>query len=237
MKDFTICDWSVSSDEQKVKSTIAYITMMKQYRNITNKQICDATHIPESTFDKFMSGKTLRPDWINVIEIIRFLGGSVDALCGLSHESEIKRLRRKIAQLTNQLDVQLAHSELNALIVDDAPLNRDMLKWLLDERGITYAIATDGEEAFNLYMDSDEGAFDFILMDIAMPIMDGIEATKCIRESKRNDNDLPIIATTVRSKSFLPIFDDYLFKPIEVTKLDKIIEKVEAYVAKKAKEK
>lgn len=150
MKDFTISDWAASSDEQKVKSTIAYITMMKQYRNITNKQICDATHIPESTFDKFMSGKTLRPDWINVIEIIRFLGGSVDALCGLSHEAEIKRLRRKIAQLTNQLDIQLSHSDLNALIVDDAPLNRDMLKWLFDERGITYAIATDGEEAYNL---------------------------------------------------------------------------------------
>lgn len=88
MKDFIMTDWHTSTPEQRIKSTIAYITLLKQSKGITNRQICDATKIPDSTFDKFMSGNTLRPDWINVIEVIRFLGGSVDTLCGLNRKEK-----------------------------------------------------------------------------------------------------------------------------------------------------
>lgn len=230
MKNFQISDWSASSIEQRINSTIAYINILKKGKAITNQQIIDATGIPESTFNKFMAGSILRPDWNNVIEIIRFLGGSVDLLCGLTQESEVSKLKRRVLLLENQLQYY-KHHQLNALIVDDNQINIEILSWLMDERSVSYVIASDGQEAVNLFAESAVGTFDVILMDIIMPVMNGFEATKAIREMNRPDSDVSIIATTVEQvrdsgkRFFESGFDGYLYKPVDEDKLNDYLRK------------
>lgn len=240
MKNYEIADWSVATLEQKVQSTIAYIRMLMHDKHISVRMISEALQIPDSTLERFMAGKVLRPDWINVIEIVRYLGGSVDLLCGLSHDSEIKRLRRKIAALSNQAKFASNPSrKLHAMIVDDVSLNVELIRWMLDKKEITYAIATNGEEAVNLYLGSPEGTFDFILMDVVMPVMDGVQATQKIRSSDRWDNDLPIICTTVKNIKEAGFdvessgFDDIMYKPINTGVFDKILESIYRYVKRK----
>ena len=87
-------------------------------------------------------------------------------------------------------------SVLEVLLVDDSPHNREVGVVLLSAIGIQPVVACNGTEALNLIR---ERAFDIVLMDIDMPVMDGLEATVEIRrfeEAKCADARIPIIAYT-----------------------------------------
>lgn len=83
--------------------------------------------------------------------------------------------------------------DLRVLIVDDIPANQDVIKVFLNPEGCECHEALNGREALNML---DTQAIDIILMDIRMPEMDGIEATRAIRSSDRDYKDVPIIALT-----------------------------------------
>jgi len=127
---------------------------------------------------------------------------------------------------------------LNVLIAEDYEVNRILIEELFKSYdGMKYTFAFNGQEAVNaLQADS---TFDIIFMDINMPIMDGIEATKKIREMGIRQ---PIIALTANALSgdkerFLAAgMNDYLSKPIEITKLEDILQKYST-LTKSAKEK
>jgi len=76
-------------------------------------------------------------------------------------------------------------TEVNALVVDDFSFNRDLHKLLLEREGIQVTLASDGKEALEKYKGKGEGYFNFIMMDIQMPQMDGITAAKEIREYEK----------------------------------------------------
>lgn len=82
---------------------------------------------------------------------------------------------------------------LKVLIVDDIPANQDVIKVFLNPEGCECHEALNGIEALNML---DTQVIDIILMDIRMPEMDGIEATRAIRNSDRDYKDVPIIALT-----------------------------------------
>ncbi len=117
----------------------------------------------------------------------------------------------------------------NALVVEDNPLNMELVVEILTANGFTVDGAVNGEEAV-AKVESD--TYDIVLMDIELPGMDGVEATRRI---KSRNKYLPIIALTSyamkgdRDRFLAAGFDDYISKPLEVSNF---IEKINKYKLK-----
>ncbi len=113
------------------------------------------------------------------------------------------------------------------LVVEDNPLNTELVCEILSAQGFSTERAVDGEEAIKK---AEKEKFDLIIMDIALPGMDGIEVTKIIK-SKPNYKFVPVIALTAyamkgdRERFIEAGFDDYVPKPIDVSEFMKIIRK------------
>jgi len=124
----------------------------------------------------------------------------------------------------------------NILLVEDNQINQEIVLGLLEQSGIIIDIANNGQEAVNKY-NKNPNKYELILMDIQMPIMDGYEATKQIREINQ---DIPIVALTANAmkmdidKTISSGMNNHLNKPIEVEKLYEILLK---YITKKVDEK
>lgn len=118
------------------------------------------------------------------------------------------------------------------LLVEDNNLNRDIARMLLSEKGVIVFEAKDGKEAVDLFKESEAHSFDLILMDVMMPIMDGLAATREIRNLDREDSkNIPIIALTANAfsedikKTKEAGMNDHLSKPFEINKLVDLINK------------
>lgn len=87
-------------------------------------------------------------------------------------------------------------------LVEDNELNREIAQFILEHTGITAVNAENGKEAVEIFKASEQGEFDFILMDVMMPVMDGLEATRIIRKMERPDAvQIPIFAMTANAFS------------------------------------
>jgi CheY-like chemotaxis protein len=106
-------------------------------------------------------------------------------------------------------------ADFNVFIVDDLLPNRTIARIILHENGFNYAEAENGEEALSLIEETNP---DIILMDIHMPLLDGIETMLKIRSNPWKFQDIPIIALTTatqkRKDEFIGKgFTDYIQKP------------------------
>lgn len=117
------------------------------------------------------------------------------------------------------------------LLVEDNDLSRQIAQILLKEQGFIVDEAVNGQSAVEKIKNSKEGEFDFILMDIQMPIMDGYEATKEIRSlQNRILANIPILAMTAnafdeeKKKALRCGMNGHITKPIDVNVLFKTIE-------------
>lgn len=101
------------------------------------------------------------------------------------------------------------------LLVEDNSINRDIIVGLLENSGINIDIAVDGKEALEMYNDT----YQLILMDLQMPVMDGYETTKQLRQQNSN---IPIIALSANimkeeiEKTRIYGMQEYIIKPIDV---------------------
>ena len=117
---------------------------------------------------------------------------------------------------------------LHVLLAEDEPSNGLFIQKLLQNDGHQVTVAENGKEALEML---DQNDFDCVLMDIQMPVMDGVEATKKIRSSQERFSDIPIIALTAyamtgdREKLLEQGLDDYIAKPVERNELLAVIEK------------
>jgi len=116
---------------------------------------------------------------------------------------------------------------LRILLADDGALNRMVATGLLEARGHEVTVAEDGREAVAAWQ---EGVFDLILMDLEMPEMDGLEATRWIRERERGGKTrVPIVALTAHAileyeeRCLAAGMDAHLAKPLEPERLDAIL--------------
>jgi CheY-like chemotaxis protein len=117
------------------------------------------------------------------------------------------------------------------LLVEDGRVNQKVASRLLEKRGHEVTVANNGMEAVSLHKDR---LFDVILMDVEMPVMDGIEATASIRENERDgERRTPIIAVTAHAGKEDRVLciesgmDGYISKPYRPRELFEAVEAVE----------
>ena len=119
-------------------------------------------------------------------------------------------------------------SEFKVLAVDDDEATRLHVQRILERQGYRVHVAKDGEHALAQLAQS---RFDCVLMDVQMPVLDGVEATRLIRASKATFRRVPIIALTAyamsgdREKFIAAGMDDYIAKPVSREELLKILKR------------
>ncbi|TWT90065.1 Signal transduction histidine-protein kinase BarA [Pseudobythopirellula maris] len=131
---------------------------------------------------------------------------------------------------------------LRVLLVEDTPANRKVVKRALSKRGHELREAVNGREAVDAFRKED---FDVILMDVQMPIMDGLQATEAIREIEHRSGDergVPIIALTAhsmrgdRERCLRAGMSGYLSKPLDLRRLIHSVEESAKNGDKKTRE-
>ena len=118
------------------------------------------------------------------------------------------------------------------LVVEDNELNREIAYELLQETKAVVETAVDGQDALDKVSASPEGYYDLIIMDIQMPVINGLEATKAIRRLARKDiKDMPIVAMSANAfaedvqLSLEAGMNEHIPKPIEIDKLYSVMGK------------
>ncbi len=161
-------------------------------------------------------------------KLVEMLGGElkVDSEVGKGSkfyfEIPIKKGKKTETKIEENHNIK---KDLQLLIVEDNLANQMFMKVILNKMNIKFDIANNGKEAIEKYQNN---KYDLILMDVNMPVMNGIEATKEIRKI---DENIPIIALTAsalegdREKFIKAGMNDYLSKPLDIEKLKVILEK------------
>lgn len=115
------------------------------------------------------------------------------------------------------------------LIVDDIYVNRILLSEIAREIGCDFAMAGNGKEAIR-FLETD--TFDIVLMDIEMPVMNGLETTKYIRTQLNTEaSNIPIIALTAHNPNdffdefSMAGFNELLTKPYLISKIQGVVDK------------
>ncbi len=129
----------------------------------------------------------------------------------------------------NQSPFDMLEAPLNVLVVEDTPASQNLVRTVLTRHGHRVEVVGDGQEAVER---ARSGEFHVILMDIQLPILDGVQATRLIRIHETEEaHRTPIIAMTAhdptnRRQHYRMVgMDDYLAKPLEITKLLRTVER------------
>lgn len=126
-------------------------------------------------------------------------------------------------------------SGMRVLVAEDNELNREIACYMLLDAGAQVLTAENGREAVELFAASEPGSIDAVLIDIMMPVMDGMQAAQAIRALARPDAAaVPIIAMTAnafeedRKKALEGGMDAYLTKPIDLPRLSRLLARFRA---------
>jgi PAS domain S-box-containing protein len=136
----------------------------------------------------------------------------------------------KSQQQTLSEDQEMPYTHISKgghiLLVDDEQSTQFYIQRLLEKNGYEVTLAQDGEQALTKFAQNE---FDCVLMDIQMPVLDGVEATKKIRSSSANYRNIPIIALTAyamlgdREKFLNAGMNDYISKPVNKDELLEVL--------------
>lgn len=147
------------------------------------------------------------------------------ALRDLLMGNEPDYLERKIVSETPEMK---ADRPLRVLLAEDNPVNRKIAVAMLERIGCSVDVVGDGEAAVNQIRTA---SYDLVLMDCQMPVLDGFDATRAIREQERETGAgrIPIIALTAsaltgdREACLAAGMDDYIAKPFRLEHLQRVV--------------
>ena len=127
---------------------------------------------------------------------------------------------------------QMDMSGVHLLLAEDNPMNMDIAVTIMEKAGIKVDQAVNGKEASEKFLAAEPGTYNLILMDVQMPVMDGFEATKTIRESNHPEaKTIPIIAMTANAfaedvaEALAKGMNAHIAKPINYDKLFELLKK------------
>ncbi|MBF0490670.1 MAG: response regulator [Candidatus Omnitrophica bacterium] len=161
-----------------------------------------AAEAQKAGFDGFLAKPFLRQELINVLQVV------------LADDKKKKKI------VTRHTAEELSIKGVRVLVVEDKMANQKLIKVYLDMYGCVSDFANDGQQAIDKLKDN---TYDICLMDLQMPVLGGIEATRIIRAEI--NKDIPIIALTAAAmkedeeKALQSGMSDYLTKPIDRNKL------------------
>lgn len=166
-------------------------------------------------------------------QLVELMGGKIGAVSEKGKGSTFYfRLRFKIGKPVLAKDkllstIQKNIKPLNILLVEDDAINRKVMSKILTKKGYRVDVAENGKLALALF---DQNIYDIILMDIRMPVMNGIETVKQIRIRETGHSHIPVIALTAyalqgdRERFIAQGMDGYLSKPVQQEELFHILE-------------
>lgn len=177
-------------------------------------------------------------------KLVELMGGSIkaestvgvgsvftfDIIC--KHDETSTASDKTKNETTSISEDEETSQHLDILVAEDNDLNQKLMQRLLKTRGHKCTIALNGKEALKKLSEKE---YDMIFMDIQMPLMDGVKATKIIRSGtgpEGIDRNIPIIAVTAyafeedRERFLNEGMDDFIPKPISNNKLDAVLEKI-----------
>ncbi len=176
----------------------------------------------ESGFDGFLPKPIRRRKLIHIIELLLAKAGERDRSADLKNEN------KKEGIVTQHSIAEEAKHSTHILLAEDNPINQKLARFMLTKAGYQLKVAANGKEAVEIFTAEPE-KFDLILMDIQMPQMNGLDATRIIRE--KGFSDVPIVAMTAqtmkgdREKCLEAGMDDYIAKPIRREKVFAMVKK------------
>ena len=172
-----------------------------------------------------------------VKQLLNYMGGTVDVESkeGKGSKFIVKvRMKAEPVKVNEKEDLceNVDLSGMRVLLVEDVAMNLEIAQYMLEDNGIIVTPAVNGADAVSIYMNNPAHSFDLILMDVMMPKMNGLEATEAIRKSGKEDAlTIPIVAMTAnvysedKKATQAAGMNDHLSKPVEITKMMKMLKK------------
>ncbi len=181
----------------------------------------DAKKCQNAGFNGYLPKPVNRPKFMIMLESL------------LSDDSSSELVNTKNPIKTQHSIAESEKHSLNILLAEDNPVNQRLATIMLKKAGYNITLAENGKEALDMFSSTPE-SFDLILMDLQMPELDGLSATRLLR--KKGFADIPIIAMTAnamegdRESCINAGMNDYISKPI---KRELVFEKIKKWVISK----
>ncbi len=218
ISDIHMCGMSIFEIAKQIRDTKSPTFSNLVLIAVSSAMERDAKKCEEAGFDGFLSKPLQREKLFQMLD--RIMGKRED-------EGEKGEAIRHEIMTQYSIREDMKHS-VHILLAEDNPVNQKLAKMMLSKAGYKVEVVNDGQEAVEKYTKSPK-EFDLVFMDVQMPKMDGMEATKAIRE--KGFDTIPIVAMTAhamkgdRERCLEAGMDDYITKPIKRELVFEILEK------------
>ena len=160
-----------------------------------------------------------------------YCGSGSDDGIGMSIDTESDHVQ-KVQALPEEAEETSPLSGMKFLCAEDNAINAEILELLLESKGASCTICSNGQELVDAFASVKPGEYDMILMDVQMPVMDGLEATRRIRSGENPlGKTIPILAMTANAfledmqKSKEAGMDEHLSKPVDIAALEQTVKR------------
>ncbi len=203
----------------------------------------------EKVYNPFVRADDIRVNQINgsglgmsiVKKIVEALDGDIEihskegtgTSVTMTFSFRVSGVKRDLEEIRGQEHERITDRRI-VLIAEDQQENREVLVDYLNDLGIHSEYAVNGEQAVDMFIESEEGTYKAVFMDIEMPVLDGYKASLMIRGLNRRDKNIPIIALTAnafqsdREKALKAGMDHYLTKPLKMDALSELLNKTDS---------